>query len=36
VLVGKVVSTSPHPDSDHLNVVQVNLGAELGVQQIVC
>ena len=36
MVVGKVISTEPHPDSDHLNVVQVNLGNELGTQQIVC
>lgn len=36
VIVGKVISAVPHPDSDHLNIVQVNLGQELGTQQIVC
>lgn len=29
VIVGKILSTSAHPDSDHLNVVQVFLGADL-------
>ncbi len=32
--VGEVLEVTPHPDSDHLNVCQVNLGNE--VTQIVC
>lgn len=35
VVVGRVESVVAHPDSDHLNVVQVDVGA-LGKRQIVC
>ncbi len=35
VVVGEVVTCVPHPDSDHLNLTQVNVGAEQ-LLQIVC
>ncbi len=35
VVVGRVLSSKPHPDSDHLNLVEVSLGG-LGQRQIVC
>ena len=34
LVVGRVVSTHPHPDSDHLNVCEVDLGDKI--YQIVC
>ncbi len=33
-VVGKIVQLEPHPDSDHMNVTQVDVGSE--VLQIVC
>ena len=35
VVVAKVVSTRPHPDSDHLNLVEIDCGP-LGTRNIVC
>lgn len=35
VVIAKVVSTRPHPDSDHLNLVSLDCGP-LGVRNIVC
>jgi len=35
VVVAKVLSSKPHPDSDHLNLVEVDIGS-LGRKQIVC
>ena len=35
LVIGKVISCTPHPDSDHLNVCQVDVGGE-ELQQIVC
>ena len=35
VVVAKVVSTRPHPDSDHLNLVELECGS-LGKRSIVC
>lgn len=35
VVVAKVVSTRPHPDSDHLNLVELDCGP-LGARRIVC
>ena len=29
LVVGRVVSTHPHPDSDHLNVCEVDLGDKI-------
>ena len=34
LVVGEVVECHPHPDSDHLNVCQVNVGTDI--RQIVC
>lgn len=36
VVSGHVVSCVPHPDSDHLHVLKVDLGPKYGVSQIVC
>lgn len=35
IVIGKIVEFAEHPDSDHLHVTKVDLGAE-GVKQIVC
>ncbi len=35
VIIGEVVTCQPHPDSDHLNITTVNVGAE-ELLQIVC
>jgi tRNA-binding protein len=35
IVIGKIVEFEAHPDSDHLHVTKVDLGAE-GVKQIVC
>ena len=35
LVIGEVMSCIPHPDSDHLNICQVNIGNE-NLQQIVC
>ncbi len=34
-MIAKVVSTRPHPDSDHLNLVELDCGP-LGARSIVC
>ena len=36
LVIGKVLECVAHPDSDHLHVLQVNLGEKYGVTQIVC
>ena len=36
LVIGHVLSCLPHPDSDHLHVLQVDEGPEFGVHQIVC
>lgn len=36
LVIGRVLTCEEHPDSDHLHVTTVDLGAELGVEQIVC
>ena len=36
LIIGEVVDCIPHPDSDHLHILQVNLGEKYGVTQIVC
>ncbi|MGN1262128.1 MAG: phenylalanine--tRNA ligase subunit beta, partial [Candidatus Enteromonas sp.] len=36
LVIGHVLSCNPHPDSDHLHVLQVDEGSEFGVHQIVC
>ncbi len=35
LIIGKIISCLPHPDSDHLHVLQVDEGKE-GIHQIVC
>lgn len=35
IVIGKIVEFVAHPDSDHLHVTKVDLGAE-GIKQIVC
>ena len=35
VVIAKVISTRPHPDSDHLNLVELDCGS-LGARKIVC
>lgn len=35
IVIGKIVEFEAHPDSDHLHVTKVDLGAE-GIKQIVC
>ena len=34
LVIGEVISCSPHPDSDHLHVCEVNVGSDI--LQIVC
>ncbi len=36
LVIGKILSCIPHPDSDHLHVLQVDEGPVFGVHQIVC
>ena len=36
LVIGEVVECLAHPDSDHLHVLQVNMGEKYGVNQIVC
>ena len=36
LVVGKILSCLPHPDSDHLHILQVDEGEKYGVEQIVC
>lgn len=36
LVIGKILSCLPHPDSDHLHILQVDEGKEFGVHQIVC
>ncbi len=36
LVIGEIVECVNHPDSDHLHVLQVNLGEKYGVTQIVC
>jgi len=36
LVIGEIISCEAHPDSDHLHVLQVNLGTKYGVNQIVC
>ncbi len=36
LVIGEIVECVNHPDSDHLHVLQVNLGEKYGVNQIVC
>ena len=36
LVIGEIVECLPHPDSDHLHVLKVDMGAKYGVSQIVC
>ena len=36
LVIGEILTCVDHPDSDHLHVLQVNLGEKYGVKQIVC
>ena len=36
LVIGEVVKCVAHPDSDHLHVLDVNLGEKYGINQIVC
>jgi len=36
LVVGQIVSCEPHPDSDHLHLLKVDLGEKRGVLDIVC
>ncbi len=36
LIIGEVISCEAHPNSDHLHVLNVNLGDVYGVKQIVC
>lgn len=36
LVIGQISECVPHPDSDHLHVLKVNMGPKYGVTQIVC
>ena len=36
LVIGEILDCVEHPSSDHLHVLQVNLGEKYGVKQIVC
>ena len=36
LVIGEILECLPHPDSDHLHVLKVNLGEKYGEKQIVC
>ena len=36
LVVGHVLECEPHPNSDHLHVLKVDLGPKYGIEQIVC
>lgn len=36
LIVGEIISCLPHPSSDHLHLLKVDLGKEIGVKDIVC
>ena len=36
LVIGEIKSCVAHPDSDHLHILQVDLGEKYGKQQIVC
>ncbi len=36
LVIGEIKTCVPHPDSDHLHILNVNLGPKYGVEQIVC
>jgi len=36
LIIGEILECEPHPNSDHLHVLKVNLGLKYGIEQIVC
>ena len=36
LVIGHILECEPHPDSDHLHVLKVDLGPKYGIEQIVC
>ena len=36
LIIGEIKTCIPHPDSDHLHILNVDLGKKYGVEQIVC
>ena len=36
LVIGEILSCVPHPDSNHLHILQVDEGKEFGIHQIVC
>ena len=36
LVIGEIKTCVPHPDSDHLHILNVDLGSKYGVEQIVC
>ena len=36
LVIGEIKTCVPHPDSDHLHILNVDLGKKYGVEQIVC
>lgn len=36
LVIGKILKCLPHPDSDHLHVLDVDLGSKYGIERIVC
>ncbi len=36
LVIGEIISCKPHPDSDHLHILEVNEGEKYGIVQIVC
>ena len=36
LVIGEIKTCVPHPDSDHLHILNVDLGKQYGVEQIVC
>ena len=36
LVIGEIKTCVPHPDSDHLHILEVDLGKKYGVEQIVC
>ena len=36
LVIGHILTCLPHPDSDHLHILQVDLGPKYGIEQIVC
>ena len=36
LIIGKIIDCKDHPDSDHLHILQVDIGPKYGIKQIVC